>query len=238
MVWYNCNMAEFPKKSPEQQLQSISSVIKSAYDLSSIGMGVQMHSLKRLSEFQALPGGAMDAVLFPFSNFITTPYVLKWGNPSHDVGWNPLVLCKETDLHRQLYRSMKGQYDQLRQMEIPEGFPEPGASFPNPEAMDKKLLSYFQLMKTAAAHKLAFMLAISDQLTFEAKELSQPISFNHNPVNGNAKWGTNWKLMFGEEVPGFGQLYENGYSILKGIAVPDSSLYAHILKKPRLEQLV
>ena len=197
-----------------------------------------MNSLKRVSEFQPLPEWAIDAVQFPFSNFITTPYVLKWGDPNHDVGWDPLVLCKETDLHRQLYRSMEGQYDQLRQIKVPEGFPEPGARFPNPEAMDKKLLSYFQLMKTAAAHKLAFMLAISDQLTFEAKELGQPISFNYNPVNGNPTWETNWKFMFGEEVPGFGQLYENGYSILKGIAVPDNSLYAHILKKPRLEQLV
>lgn len=230
-------MSELVHRSPKEQLESINRTIKSAYDLSSIGMGIQMHSLKKLSKLQVLPDWAMDAVQTPFSNFIAKTYVLRWGDPNHDVGWDPLVLCEETELHRKLYRSMKNQYDQLDVTKVPKSFPRHGISFPNPESMDDELLTYLQTMKTAAAHKLAFMLAISDQLTFEAKELGQPISKDYNPIKSDMKWQTDWKLIFGEDVPDFGLLYENGYSILKDVSIEDNSLYAHILKKPQLKQL-
>ncbi len=93
---------------------------------------------------------------------------------------------------------------------------------------------------SAAAHKLAAMLAVSDQITFEAKQLGSPVSFDYRPdrAEPGGKWRKNWKKYLDEEMPTFGQLYINGHEILTATEIDDNSLFAHVLRKPKLDQLV
>ncbi|MEO8582123.1 MAG: hypothetical protein ABI425_06165 [Patescibacteria group bacterium] len=89
----------------------------------------------------------------------------------------------------------------------------------------------------AATHKLACMLAITDQLTFDAKELGLPYARSYKPPRAPGKWEDNWLKEFGELMPQLGSFYEHAHTLVLSLSNPEDSLIAHIKELPSLPQL-
>ena len=89
----------------------------------------------------------------------------------------------------------------------------------------------------AATHKLGAMLGLTDQLTFDAKELGVPIPPTYRPSDPEGKWETNWQRLFGEPIPTIEGLYQHAHAVFVANADPNDPLVTHLFALDRLPQL-
>lgn len=82
----------------------------------------------------------------------------------------------------------------------------------------------------AAVHKLGCMLALTEQLTYEAKAFGVPVSAEFRPTTLTEKYLANWQKLFGEPMPGIKGLYEQAHTVLVNTTKSeDNDLLGHIL---------
>lgn len=286
----------------EEILISLNRSLDSAYDLSSGGMGIHMHALSKLVNNDTLPDWTHTSLTTNGSNYIAQPYVLQWIYPeSWGGGFQPTVMCPDSELHKTLIQSASKEYKTLdRKMirTILSGEKKQSASISgnlftqqeftallNKASVNETYFSasqlnfkhirppeyWFDFFKSmiksglgdsdalyddwhelslnsdfreetlnAATLKLGSMLAITDQITFEANELGSPVQYDYRPrrAESGGKWRTSWKDIFDEKMPGIGKIYENSHTVLlESLGSRDSQLLDHIVSKPSLPQL-
>lgn len=84
----------------------------------------------------------------------------------------------------------------------------------------------------AAAHKLGSMLALTDQLIFDAQALRVPIPPTYRP----ARVVIEWQNLLNESMPDLEGLYEQSYTVFVANADPSDSLVAHLFELDHLPQ--
>ncbi len=73
----------------------------------------------------------------------------------------------------------------------------------------------------AAVHELAAMLAVTEQLTFDAQALGIPIPSDYRPTDSIDIWAANWQSMFGEPMPGLAGLYHQAQGLTHQLGLYD-----------------
>ncbi len=91
-------------------------------------------------------------------------------------------------------------------------------------------------LEQAAVHKLGAMLALTDQITFEAAAKDVPIHANYRPKGRT--WREGWPKLFGKPLPSINQLYRDahGFFRIASRATDPLSGYMHQIRE--LPQLV
>ena len=93
-------------------------------------------------------------------------------------------------------------------------------------------------LTVAAVHKLACMLAVTDQLTFDAASLGIPFPAKYKPARSDASWESTWQQLYNEPMPTLGELYTHSHSILLQHARKDDPLIEHLIALSTLPQLL
>lgn len=88
-----------------------------------------------------------------------------------------------------------------------------------------------------AIHKLGCMLAITDQLTFNAKALGIPYSTQYKPARETGVWESNWQKTFSEPMPGLGELYKQAHAVLIRFSDAGDPVLKHLFHLNSLPQL-
>lgn len=89
----------------------------------------------------------------------------------------------------------------------------------------------------ASVHKLGAMLGLTDQLTFDARELGVPIPASYKPSGEIERWEANWQRLFGEPMPTLEGLYRQAHTVFIEHSDPNDSLVAHLFVLDTLPQL-
>lgn len=90
---------------------------------------------------------------------------------------------------------------------------------------------------TAAVHKLGVMLALTEQLTFDAKALGVSISSKYKPTESKGTWETNWQELFSEPMPDIAGLYKHAHTVFVANASQEDPLVAHLFAIKELPHL-
>ncbi|QQG41305.1 MAG: hypothetical protein HYV90_03995 [Candidatus Woesebacteria bacterium] len=80
----------------------------------------------------------------------------------------------------------------------------------------------------AAVHKLGVMLALTEQLTFDAKALGVPISSKYKPTISIETWEKNWQDLFKEPMPDISGLYRQAHAVFVESASKEDPLVTHL----------
>ena len=86
-------------------------------------------------------------------------------------------------------------------------------------------------------HKLGCMLALTDQLTYDAKALGIPISSHYKPSRNIEKWEASWENLFGEPMPTVNGLYRQAHTVFIRYSNPNDQLVEHLFTLSTLPQL-
>lgn len=117
-----------------------------------------------------------------------------------------------------------------KQVKVGDSFWEAVKSIPFEERFRDALLK-------ASVHKLGAMLALTDQLTFDAQALGVPIPASYKPSEEIEKWEANWQRLFGEPMPTIEGLYRQAHSVFVEHSDPKDPLVAHLFALDTLPQL-
>lgn len=113
-----------------------------------------------------------------------------------------------------------------------------GANIPNDFVQQLKQIPFLERFRDgllkAATHKLGAMLAVSDQLAYDAYSSGIPIPYNFKPEEFDAEW----KKMFGKAVPCFGDLYAETHTVFTSVASPEDELVKYLFPLNELPHLV
>lgn len=286
---------------PEQRRNFLER-IDSAYDLSSIGIGIHLHAVDYFANGRDLPNWAEDSVTSYSSNYLSNPYISDWtedawsglsGNP------RPSALSPYSKKHLQLLTVTREQYDRLErmQMRLVLGGSEallatdPRAPISKEEYLSLllkakergplqqyetslllelepaesawsltrsfyrrgvdspvDLMAYWDSIRLsqdfrqetlqAALRKLGCMMAVTDQITFDAEVSGVPVPASYKPKRHLREWETNWQNMFGQPMPTIGELYQQAHAVLVQQADPNDPVIAHLFPMDQLPQLV
>jgi len=268
--------------------------ITSAYDLSSGGMGVHLHSVRLLAAGQPLTDWERGSLGQYSCNYLVDPYVGGWRHPNPMWGRRPKFQSPHTKSHLRLLAETDAEYERLQWQIMrlllggEEGVvvkhpdkPISGKELPNYlrtaverglVVADDKVLSamkpgsypgeilrnlfkaggdvsddYATLITdltysdrfrsellTATTHKLGAMLAVTDQITYDASSQGFPIPYSFKPE----RFDDGWRKAFGKPVPSIGELYQEAHSVFTSVANPRDGLVKHIFRLDRLPQLV
>lgn len=281
----------------ERRMRSILENLDIAYDLSSVGMGVQFDSvaafaLGSVNEWQK------GAVLNWSSNYTGHPYALGWlGNSEHVKNNSPKAVTPFTPSYVQLFEETEAEYDRLGRAHIRialgDATPETSGvegplvdpveyrellisaakkglilfeppTLPEVEVADKpwkvprsllrvgievpdSLLERFDAVQMSeafrertlrvATYKLGCMLALTDQLTWEAQALGQPVAKAYRPSRNITEWSDNWHRVFGRPMPSIDGLYQEAHAVFRANTDPNDSLVVPIRYMSKLHQL-
>lgn len=91
-------------------------------------------------------------------------------------------------------------------------------------------------LEQAAIHKLGAMLALTDQITFEAAAKGVPLHGNYRPKGRG--WREDWPKLFGEPLPSISHLYRNAHGFFRIASSPTDSLSGYMHQIRELPQLV
>jgi hypothetical protein len=182
--------------------------IHTAFDLSSGGMGVHVFAVNNLYEGKVLHDWEQGSLDQFSCNYLIQPYILGWIS-DEEIAKElfPNKPSPNTDLHKKLWKVTSEEYKNL--------------DLKNPSKQ-----------KQAAIHKLGCMLAVTDQILYDAFSSGQPIPANYRPVS--EKHIENWKKMFGKEMPNIEGLYLDAYKVFKSHAESSDPVVSHLLKMPNL----
>lgn len=285
-----------------EKMQYFPGHIDSAFDLSSGGMGIHLHSVADFAARRKLAKWAHGSLAQPNSNYLVSPYVFGWrwkeGQDDSFRDWGPHATSPYSEAHLKLFDAMREEYDRLRRVQIRLVLGgEDAISIPNPEApiideaeftsllvrankrglikydpktspkievadddftlvgnlakngveISKDLWTQWDTIKfsdrfreatlRAAVHKLGVMLALTEQLTFDAKALRIPISSKYKPAESIEVWETEWKKLFGEPMPDIAGLYRNAHAVFAANASRKDPLVTHLFAIEELPHL-
>lgn len=294
-------MIEQDKKIAEK-IQYFPGHIDSAFDLSSGGMGIHLHSVADFAARRELAKWAHGSLAQPNSNYLGSPYVFGWrwkeGQDDSFRDWGPHATSPYSEAHLRLFDVMHEEYNRMRRVQIRLVLGgEDAISVPNPEApitdeaefisllveankrglikydpkispkievadddftlagnlagsgveISKDLWTRWNTIKfsdrfreatlRAAIHKLGVMLALTEQLTFDAKTLKIPISSNYKPTESIETWKTEWQRLFGEPMPDIAGLYRNAHAVFAENASQEDPLVKHLFAIEELPHL-
>lgn len=171
---------------------------KSAFDLSSGGIGIHFAAVELLIAGRKLPDWAKNSVNISGSNYLVNPYVFGWKNPDGSYkDFGPKNLSPHSISHLRLLAATKEEYRNLDNLK---------RKLLEVEEADSKSLSQKQARK-AAIYKLGAMLAVTDQLTYDASQQGKPLPANFRPEDLDGKLHANWQRLFGREMPTLRGLY-------------------------------
>ncbi|OGK68918.1 hypothetical protein A2334_00935 [Candidatus Roizmanbacteria bacterium RIFOXYB2_FULL_38_10] len=94
------------------------------------------------------------------------------------------------------------------------------------------------MMWSLASYKLAMMIAVLDQTTYDASKRGCPIPSDYVPPNLIGDALKPWEYVFNEPLPTFGGLCQRALGTFKQIQDPSNPLTAHIPKVSLLTQLI
>lgn len=267
--------------------------IDSAWDLSSVGMGVMLHAVDHFANRRKLPDWASDAISYYGSNYLDNPYISDRmiAETSRPAAFSPY-----SDRHIRLLRATREQYDGLERMQMRlvlggdlSQVPDPRAPISEEEyrsllftawnrgslrqyeksllleleyadsawslvrsfcrkgvADPIKLMTYWNRIRLqdfreetlqAAIRKLGCMLAVTDQLTFEANALGVAVPATYKPTRHIEEWEANWQEMFDEPMPTIDELYRQAHVVVAGNTDPQDPLVAYLHPLSTLPQL-
>lgn len=89
----------------------------------------------------------------------------------------------------------------------------------------------------AAVYKLGAMLALTDQLTFDANALGIPFPPTYKPNDLDGIWRANWQAILNEQMPDLAGLYTQAHAVFVSRADQEDPLIAHLLNLDLLPQL-
>lgn len=235
----------------QQRLEYFTEDVVRMYNIASGGLGVHLHAVTAFVEGKPLEKWARDSLSDFKSNYLVYPYIFYWlsgenwqkQKPDDEDG--PTILCSRSANHVSLIKATKGEYHSLQEeaMRILAGAnsnptQSPDCLISSEVDLEKVLLETLRdKTLSAAVHKLACMLAVTDQLTYEARQYGVPFDSNTKPDDPDGKWDKSWRGMFGESMPGIGILYTQAHKVLTTTANSDELLIAHILAADTLPQL-
>lgn len=273
--------SELGKKERSEYLD----VIDSAFDLTSVGMAVQLHIVDLLGQGKVLPYWAEEDVNASSSNYFATPYVIGWIRDGDDSFKKPKSSCPNSNLHKALMTKMYDEYDFMKKAyrivpssedetrswdEIVQRRIEQSKTkyrglrkrykryldelvkkgfIDNPdyseieriiyndkysalmrELKEKKIKDFKKRNLQKTVYKLGCMLAITDQLTYDAAQQGMPIPANYK----SKRWGQNWRWMFGEPMPTIEELYTQAFRVFTTYADPKDPYVTHLFTLEKL----
>lgn len=276
--------------------------LDSAFDLSSGGMGIHLHSVADFVARRELAKWAHGSLAQPNSNYLVNPYVFGWrwkeGQDTFFRDSGPHVTSPHSEAHLRLFDEMNDEYDRMRRVQMRLVLGGEGAvAIPDPEApivdegeftsllvaadarglikydpktppkievadddfslavnlaksgveISKDLWVQWDTIKfsdrfraatlTAAVHKLGVMLALTEQLAFDAKALGVPVSSKYKPTKSIETWEANWQRLFEEPMPDIAGLYQHAHTVFVANASQEDSLVAHLFAIKELPHL-
>lgn len=272
-------------------------LVEGAFDLSSTGMGVQLHALSRLAAGDEIPSWAKTSLAVYDSNYLKQPYIYGWLQPDGPFKMaGPKSLSPRSESHRSLIQATREKYQGLHRKQrrfLLAG--DEGLHVADPESpvVGDELLFYLDRAKSnglidfgeidagsinfdisnlslildwsnngvtindaflkradeillgdgfreekliPAVYKLGSMLAVTDQITYEAAQQGSPIPRNFEP--NDEVWSRNWQRMFDEPMPTIEGLYRKAHTVFTQHASSSDPLLRHILELKGLPQLV
>lgn len=285
----------------EEKRRFFPSLLDSAYDLASGGMGIHLNAVDVFAAGRELTDWVGNSVRQFDSNYLVSPYVIGWTGRRDACckRSGPHATTPRNEDHLRLIVETSAEYDRLDRATLrvvlageeatslgdieapltdPEEFREllvratgrgliqyDPTSSPEVEIADdefglaRSLIStgirysdhlwtmfataWFSdmfKMKTlqVAIHKLGCMLALTDQLTFDAQALGVPISRAYKPAEAAGEREKHWQRLFGKPMPGLEGLYQEAHAVLITKSDPQDPLIAYLYPLRELPQLV
>jgi len=179
--------------------------INSVFSLGSGGMGVHLFAVRKLFSGKKLKDFEEASIKTRHSNMFASPYIQDWlWNESTQPSIFMFNDCPDSEQHRKLMKTVNTEYGQIK-----------------PDNLEN--------FKQVAVHKLGTMLAITNQILFDAYTSGQPIPASYKP-----EYQEEWKKSFGKDLPTIEELYLEAHKVLTDFASPDDLLIAHLLPLPNL----
>jgi hypothetical protein len=102
---------------------------------------------------------------------------------------------------------------------------------------DKSHLSNIKLINI---HKVAFLLAMQQQVTYDMMKNNVSIEYNYNylPIWMTNKSKKRWRKFFNEDVPVYGDLYKKCHQIWMKYCDKSDPYIQHVIAQPELKNLV
>ncbi|MDO8618600.1 MAG: hypothetical protein Q7R49_01490 [Candidatus Daviesbacteria bacterium] len=128
--------------------------IDSAFDLSSGGMGIHLHSLDAFAQRRELPGYAKGSLTQPNSNYLVNPYIFGWtwkeGDPSIYKEFGPYARSPYSEQNVKLLEETHNEYKRLGKIQLRLLLGgEEALSVANPEAPITERGEFIGLLSTA-----------------------------------------------------------------------------------------
>ena len=240
----------------KRDLLFFTKTVRGVYDLSSCGMGSYRHSFLKLMHNQPLDEADNENLTTYKSNYLSYPYIYGWQKPEDFFGrFGPQNISLYTNHHLQLLVGTNSKYQDTRWscaesvlalmgydgQISPEDRQGAISTFVIAHINENDLQKFwtdfdFRLLQGshqvplqhAALYKLGSMLAVTEQILYDAAASGTPIAATYR--RKEQKLAQNWQKYFGEDVPTIGELVEQTVSTFRQFADPEDELTRHLLE--------
>jgi hypothetical protein len=191
---------------------TVFSNLHTAFDLSSCGIGTQIYAVERLANGTTLSKTDILALTLYNSNYLVLPNILQWLNPTFlpaPTGWIDRFLSKidrSSDNRANLTFSFLHPHsaEYISFINETNGEFGSGNTDPNFDVFSDTLR--VQTLKRGL-HKLGCMIAVTEQLVFDANKRGIKVPGSFKPIHNIDEWNQNWQSMYGEPIPSIKDLY-------------------------------
>lgn len=200
-----------------RERESLELFLKDAYDLASGGIKTHLEAVRKLANDEVRSDDEALCLKTQYYNFYNNPYVFGWLGRSEYLNDGPKYLSPLSQSHLNLFRETERLNSSINHLE-------------NTETRNKdKLL-------IANIYKLGCMLAILEQVTYEAMAIGWPFRAEYLPPVSD--YQASWMREYNQKLPTIGYFYQDIYSVVANFAPAYDNFLAHILLLPKPNNLM
>lgn len=225
------SLAELPGVEKQQIIEEkkaiVSDLIENAYNLGG-GIGSLSSAVLNLTARRELSGMDRSALEYIGSNFLMNPYTMDWrqGRTGYITSSGPHEVCPFSDMNLRVFDETDKAYKRVNATAAKLSLSEE----------DSRVEKMQPLILKAATLKLASMLALLQQLTYDARALGLKIKPDYKPSPLD-KWEQEWEKIFGKPLPDISTLYQQARLALVTNASYGGKHAQHLLLIPQLPYL-